>query len=247
MSEPNTETLLLEETSRIPPPNPNHEPLKVNVYQRMAQAAAQLVPLFPYDHAGAIVPCGNVLIGGPETEYGHFFHWNTVNEVVVVYGAHQSMLATGQIMATQNLHGVNSYLRDQKEEGAYAVIVVTQHQSEEGDQSEALIARCQNCKAEIVRHEYDATPFGLPGYDAARYGSADDPVHQFATTVGSATFADIRNTDEGRTCKECGHVNTPFPGARWGWARQVAQTTAVNAAYHALRKSAQPALEEAGR
>jgi hypothetical protein len=73
----------LEDTRRIPPPDPDREPLKVNVYERMSKAAAQLTPLFPYDSAGAIIPAGAVLVGGPDVEYGHFFHWNTVNEVAV--------------------------------------------------------------------------------------------------------------------------------------------------------------------
>ncbi|POM23166.1 hypothetical protein BTM25_43180 [Actinomadura rubteroloni] len=235
---------LLEDTRHIPPPDPDLEPLKVSVYERMAKAAAQLMPLFPYDHAGAIIPCGNVLIGGPENAYGHFFHWNTVNEVVAVYGSHKSLLATGQIMATQNLHGVNSFLRDEKDPEAFAVIVVTQHQSVEGGQTEAMIARCKKCKAELIRHEYDATPHGLPGYDAERHGGPDDPVHQFSTALGSAEFADLRNTDEIRVCAGCGHANDPFPSAQWGWARQVAQTRAVNAASQSLIQTAASAEED---
>ena len=43
----------LEDTRRIPPPDPDREPLKVNVYERMAKAAAELMPLFPYDSARA--------------------------------------------------------------------------------------------------------------------------------------------------------------------------------------------------
>ncbi|MFI6583180.1 hypothetical protein [Embleya sp. NPDC050493] len=227
----------VEETRYIPPPDPDFEPLKANVYERMAKAASQLMPLFPYDHAGAIVPCGSVMIGGPDREYGHFFHWNTVSEVVVGFGSQGSMLSSGHIMATQNLHGVNSFLRDEKDPTSYAVVVVTQHQSEEGDQSEAMIARCRKCKAETVRHAYDATPVGLPGYDTERYGREEDVVHQFPTAVGSAEFAALRNTEPGRVCAQCGHVNDGFPAARWGWARQVEQTRAANAAYHALRSA----------
>jgi hypothetical protein len=176
----------IEDTRRIPPPNPDREPLKVNVYERRAKAAAELMPLFPYDSAGAILPAGAVMVGGPDMEYGHFFHWNTVNEVVVTYGGNGAMLAPGQIMALQQLHGVNSFLRDEKDPEAFAVMVVTQHQSSSGDQSEALIARCKKCKAELVRHSYDATPHGAPGYDAKRYGADGDPVRQFSTMVGSA-------------------------------------------------------------
>lgn len=245
MSQLVDEQVRLEETRRIPPPDPDLEPLKANVYERMSKAAAQLAPLFPYDHAGAIVPCGSVMMGGPDKAYGHFFHWNTVNEVIVVYGSHKSMLASAQIMAAQNLHGVNSFLRDEKDPEGYAVVVVTQHQSEDeaDDQSEAMIGRCKNCKAELVRHDYDSTPFGLSGYDEARYGHAGDPVHQFATTLGSAEYAALRNSDEGRTCAGCGHVNELFPGDAWGWARQVSQTRAVNAGYHALRAAAQEARQ----
>jgi hypothetical protein len=32
----------LEQTRRLAPPDPDREPLKVNVYERMAQAAAEL-------------------------------------------------------------------------------------------------------------------------------------------------------------------------------------------------------------
>jgi hypothetical protein len=224
----------IEDTRRIPPPDPDREPLKVNVYERMAKAAAQLMPLFPYDSAGAIVPCGAVLTGGPDKEYGHFFHWNSVNEVVVTYGANSAMLAPGQIFVTQQLHGVNSFLRDEKDAEAFAVMVITQHQSSSGDQKEAVIARCKQCKAELVRHSYDATPHGLPGYDAERYGGETDPIRQFATLYASTEFVALRNSDEGRTCAECGHVNAVFPAERWGWERQVEQTRAVSAAYHSL-------------
>jgi hypothetical protein len=224
----------LEDTRRIPPPDPDREPLKVNVYERMAKAAAQLMPLFPYESAGAIVPCGAVLVGGPDMEYGHFFHWNSVNEVVINYGAKSSMLATGQIYVTQQLHGVNSFLRSEKDPDAFAVLTITQHQSTSGNQTEALIARCKKCKAELVRHSYDATPHGLPGYDPKRYGAEDDAVRQFATMFASDEFASLRNSEEGRTCGECGHVNDVFPARQWGWAREVWQTRAVSNAHRSM-------------
>ncbi|MFD4603040.1 hypothetical protein ACFWPQ_34070 [Streptomyces sp. NPDC058464] len=238
MTENVVEQTGLRETRQIPAPDPDREPLKANVFEAMAKAASQLTPLFPYDHAGSIVPCGAVLIGGPDNTYGHFFHWNAVNEVAITYGSNQAMLATGQIMATQHLHGVNSFLRDEKNPEAYAVMVITQHQSEEGDQTEALIARCTNCKEELVRYDYDATPFPLPGYDTARHGEADAPIRQFPTTLGSIEFVHRRNSEEGRTCSSCGHVNDPFPADIWGWARTVTQTHAVTRAHRALREAA---------
>jgi hypothetical protein len=82
-----------------------------------------------------------------------------VNEVVVTYGANKAMLAPGQIFVTQQLHGVNSFLRDEKDPEAFAVMVITQHQSTSGDQREAVLARCKKCKAELVRHEYCLRPW----------------------------------------------------------------------------------------
>jgi hypothetical protein len=228
----------LDDSRRIPPPDPDREPLKVNVYERMAKAAAELTPLFPYDSAGSIVPAGAVLVGGPDMEYGHFFHWNTVNEVAVTYGSNNAMLASGQVFVTQQLHGVNSFLRDEKDPDGFAVIVITQHQSSSGDQSEAVIGRCAKCRAELVRIEYDATPHGLPGYDAKRYGGDEVALRQFPTLKGSAEFIAARNSDEGRTCGACGHVNDIFPGDRWGWERAVLQTGAANAAHRALVEAA---------
>jgi len=224
----------LEDTRRIPPPDPDREPLKVNIYERMAKAASQLMPLFPYDSAGAIVPCGAVLVGGPDMEYGHFFHWNTVNEVVVTYGSNKAMLASGQIFVTQQLHGVNSFLRDEKDPEAFAVMTITQHQSTSGDQQEAVLARCKKCKAELVRHSYDATPHVLPGYDTEHLGGDDDPIRQFATIYGSIKFVEMSNSEEGRTCAGCGDVNDVVPAGQWGWERQVYQTRAASAAYHSL-------------
>ncbi len=221
--------------NHIPAPNPSREPIKVNVYERMSAAANQLLPLFPYDDAGSIVPCGAVLWGGPDLEYGHFFHGNSVAEVVVVYGSNQSLLSSGQIFATQPLHGVNSFLRDEKDPQAFAVMTITQHQNEGGDQREYLIARCKGCKAELVRVDYDSTPHGVEGFDPFRFGGApDDRVRQFATTAGSEEFTYRRNSDEGRTCDGCGMVNDVFPTHQWGWARQVRQTRVVNDAHRAL-------------
>jgi hypothetical protein len=179
-----------------------------------------------------------VLIGGPDKAYGHFFHWNTMDEVTVVYGSKGCLLNTGQIMANQNLHGVNSFLRDEKDPEAFSVIVVTQRQTEEGDQKERMIARCKQCKAEIVRHDYDSTPYGLDGYNPERHGCEDDRVRMFSIALASVEFAGIRNSEQGRTCAACGHVNEPFPTALWGWERKVAQIRAVNAAHRELVQAA---------
>ncbi|MGW4774348.1 hypothetical protein ACWEO2_40695 [Nocardia sp. NPDC004278] len=223
---------------RIPPPTGKREPLKVSVYERMAKAGAELVPIFPYDDAGAMVPCGALMYGEPGKDHGHFFHANSVSEVTVIFGANDAMLQTGQIMALQKFHGVNSFLRDQENPEAFVLVTVTQLQSEEAGQQEAMVAKCQSCKKEMLRHQYDAGPEGAPDFDPTRFGKADDVYRQFSTMVGSHEFAAIRNSDAGRTCGNCGHVNTEFPADPWGWGRVVEQTRVANAAYHALRKTA---------
>jgi len=79
---------------------------------------------------------------------------------------------------------------------AFIVMVITQHQSTSGDQREAVLARCKKCKAELARHDYDATPHGLPGYDAKSYGADEDPIRQFATLYHSLKFVE-RCIDQG--------------------------------------------------
>lgn len=239
MSQLNGEPVRLHETHEIPPPDPDFEPLKANFFERMAQGGAQLIPLFPYDHAGSIVPCAAALIGGKDKAYGHFFHWNEADEVTVSYGSRGSVVGAGTIMANQNLHGVNSFLHDEQDPESFTVMTITQHQGEEGEQKEAMIARCKKCKEEIVRHEYNATPHGLEAYDAQRHGADDVRLRQFATILGSAEFADIRNSDAGRTCAACGHVNDLFPTEPWGWERVVGQTRALNAARRTMLQAAQ--------
>jgi hypothetical protein len=199
----------MEPTRRIPGPDGKREPMKASIYERMSKAGANLMPIFPYDDAGAIVPCGTVMFGGEDRDHGHFFHGN------------------------------NSFLRDQTDPNAFVVATITQRQSEEAGQHEELVAKCKNCKQEIVRVEYAAGPPGAPDFDPTQFGRVDDKYHQFSTLAGSREFIAHRNSDEGRTCKNCGHVNDVFPEGPWGWHRLVDQTRVVNAAFHELRTKAE--------
>src|SRR5207237_952168 len=87
-----TETASAAPPRRIPSPRGDKEILKVNIYDRMQSGNTQLLPLFPYFGEGAVVPCGAILRGEPGADWGHFFHWNTVDEVVVVYGGRGGLL-----------------------------------------------------------------------------------------------------------------------------------------------------------
>lgn len=226
----------------VPPPSGPREPLKVSVYERMSKSNAQLMPIFPYDGAGAIVPCGAVLYGGPDRTHGHFFHWNTVSELLVAWGCNEGMIATGSLMATQPFHGVNSFLRDEKKEGAFMLATITQRQSSEAGQREALSAKCEKCKQELVKLEYASAPEGAPDYDPTAFGGQEgDPFLQFSTMWGSQEFVKIRNSEEGRTCQECGHENYIFDQMPWGWNVFYDKTRIANEAYRSLEAAAKGA------
>lgn len=223
-------------TPRIPRPDSTRAPLKSNIFRFASGISSQLQPMFPYESAGNLVPCVAVIQGVDDGHYGHFFHSNSVEEIAVVFGSNKAMLATGAVFATQQLHGVNSFLKDPKDPEAFIVITITQRQSESGDQREAIVFRCQKCSHELVNFKYNATPRDIAGHDPAQWGGHhDDAVSMFPTLWGSVTAADMYNaTEDSRTCAECGHVNPEFPEHLWGWRRWVTQQRSVNTAKLAL-------------
>lgn len=231
---------------RIPPPSPAREPLKVNVFDMLTGAVSQLQPVFPYHDAGAMVPCGGIFTGDPDdNKFGHFFHYNTVEEVAVTFGANDAMLQTGQIFVTQQLHGVNSFLRNPDNPEAFILMTITQHQSEEGDQNEAILFRCQKCHEQLLRHDYNATPKGVEGHDPSQWGGADDDeVTPFVTIWGSNKAAMDYNDETVRTCPKCGHLNPTHPHHKWGWERYVRQVRTAESGKRALRSAAASATEE---
>src|SRR5438105_4162427 len=143
---------------RIPHPREDRPPLKVNIFERMQAGNCQLLPLFPYEDADSLVPAGAIFRGEHGADFGQFFHFNTVDEVAHVFGANGALLQTGQIYATQPLHGVNSFLKDPTNPDNFLVLTVTQHQRASGPQSEAVIFRCGKCHELLERYEYDAQP-----------------------------------------------------------------------------------------
>ena len=224
---------------RIPPPTADKEVLKVNVYERMQCGNTQLLPLFPYYGEGACVPCGAILRGAPGADWGHFFHWNTVDEVVTVYGGAGGLMQTGQIFATQKLHGVNSFLKNPTDDASYLVITITQRQSVAAPQREAIIMRCGKCAEQLVRFDYDAPPLA-----PASARPADADAHPaFLTIVQSWAVLDRYNADPAqRHCAKCGTDNPPFPLERWGWGHYSRQSETVNAARRALDAAAREHL-----
>ncbi|MGH7899484.1 MAG: hypothetical protein ACREQQ_16130 [Candidatus Binatia bacterium] len=220
-------------TRRIPPPDGSREPLKVNVFEKMQTGNTQLMPLFPYLGPGAIVPAGAIFQGAPNADYGQFFHSNSVDEVVVVFGAEGALLQSGQVYVTANTHGVNAFLKDQTNPESYLVVTITQRQRVGERQQEALVIRCRKCSEPLVKLEYDATP--APGDSRTEEG----PYGMFPTIPWSARMAEeLNESEEKRTCAKCGTVNPRFPLPPWGWAAYREQSRTVNASWRAFRKAA---------
>jgi len=216
----------------IPPPRADRPPLHANVFEAMQRGNTQLMPLFPYLHPGAMVPAGAMILGGPNAAYGHFFHHNTQDEVVVAMGCSGAVLATGQVFVGGRIHGVNSFLKNEKDPTSFAIMTITQRQADSGPQTEACSLRCEKCHEEIFLKEFDATP----APDALE---GDHPFVSVA--VLPDLFAEFNNDVARRTCSSCGHVNAPFPVAAWGWDKYAEQSAAAIAGRKALLGVARPA------
>jgi hypothetical protein len=213
---------------RIPRPRDDRPPLKVNIFERMQTGNCQLMPLFPYMDADAIVPCGVLLRGAPGADFGQFFHRNSVDELAQVFGAEGATLQTGSIYVTQPLHGVNSFLKNSTNPDSFLLLTITQHQTARGEQQEAILYRCGKCHELLLKHEYDATP-------PPRGEQPTNEVLMLTTLQGSMEAeATYNEHPDNRHCPKCGFDNPPFPGERWGWRQYVAQTRSVNDARRAL-------------
>lgn len=214
---------------RIPPPSPHRPAVKANVFERMQSANTELVPLFPYYGPGAMVPCGALFRGKPDNDMGHFFHFNTQDEIVCVFGANGALLKTGQVLANPKLHGVNTFLRDPDDPDSFLVITITQRQSDGDDQDESLIFRCKACHEHLLEHRFSTVPAD----------ESDDRWPDFPTLGEGVAPVERFNADEGiRTCPKCGFVNPTFPLEKWGWAQWSRQRETVNMAWRALAATA---------
>ena len=147
-----------DENLVIPPPRRDRPPMHGNAFDVAQGSNTQLKPLFPYLHPGAMVPASALLIGGPDADYGHFFHHNTQHEIVLTLAANGAVLPTGQVFIGAVIHGVNSFLKNEKDAKSFATFVITQMQAESGVQTEACSLRCEKCHEQIFFKEFDATP-----------------------------------------------------------------------------------------
>jgi hypothetical protein len=224
---------------RIPRPTGERLPLKTNVFEVMQSANTQLLPLFPYLGEGAIVPCGATFSGGPH-DFGHFFHTNPLDEIVVAFGTDGGNIQPGDVHVLAKTHGVRPYLKDPTSPDSFLLVAITQREATEapGYGREAITFRCQKCAEELFSLEFAA--LALPPRDQRPADAETYPA--FGTLVGTLDAANAFNADEAqRTCKKCGTVTPPFPVDLWGLRAYVQQSRTVNAARRALDAAARAA------
>jgi hypothetical protein len=213
----------------IPKPDPEREPLKANAYRLAQHSPTALVPLFPYFDEGAIVPCVATFSGGPGKRYGRFQHFNTVDEVAVMFGASgQLSRGSGLVRVGPKLHMVQAPMDNAEDPANAGVAVITQRQSIGKEQREEYRFVCEKCDRRLFIRAVEANPPKRGSTQSA--GSA-----AFLTIVETYEAARRFNEDEkARTCRHCGHQNPPFPLESWGWDVYVRQSEVVRRAEAAL-------------
>jgi len=200
---------------RLGPPDPERAPLKANVYEFARQANSQLAPIFPVLGRGAHVPAITVFRGGTGIDLGQFFHRNTVEEIIICFGARNSLAGPGSLFMDGKMHGVAIPIAPDDPD-AYLVGIVTQRQLDSGEQNESVVFRCRECNAKVFQHDYDATP------GAATEDDRTDWMPMLPTLRGSVEAVALYNRDESlRTCPKCSTVNPCFPVDAWGWTNWV--------------------------
>jgi 3-hydroxyanthranilate 3,4-dioxygenase len=209
---------ILEEAPRperslvIGAPPADRAPLKANAYLCGRAEQTQLSPMFPYFAPGAIVPC-TAMFGSNHLDRGYFVHFNTVQEVLVCLGAEGAPYPyPGLVRVGPTTHPVGDK-PGQSPSFATALVVITQRQAVDEPQNEAILFYCEKCDHELFRRDYGAHEF-----PDALDGPADPAIIGLPTISQSAASTSAFNDSaELRTCKNCGHLNPPFPLPFWGW------------------------------
>ena len=218
----------------IPPPRADRPPLRVNVFEAMQHGNTQLMPLFPYLHPGAMVPAGAMIIGGPSVGYGHFFHHNTQDEVVLAMAANGAVLQTGQVFVGARIHGVNSFLKNEKDPEGLRHHGDHPAPSRQRPANRGVSLRCEKCHEEIYHKEFDATPpeDAMEGeHPFVSVALMPDCIRRIQRRRGEACLSQMRPRNE------------PFPVAAWGWDKYAAQSNAAIAGREALRLAMKPAAK----
>lgn len=209
-------------TRSIPPPDPSRPPLKANVFEMARNTATTLAPLFPYFDEGSIVPCLSVFRGGEGRRYGRFQHFNTVDEVIMMFGTPPGLVFVGP-----KLHPVGAPFEDVADPNNVAVALITQRQLFATPHREEYRFLCDECDRRLSVSPFDASP--------AKRGESDDG-RPFPTIVEGYAAATRHNSqEENLRCKHCGHQNEPFPIEAWGWGEYAHQSDVAAKARSAMQ------------
>jgi 3-hydroxyanthranilate 3,4-dioxygenase len=219
----------------IAPPSDDKIPLKVNIYDFARTATTALNPMFPYFAPGCIVPCIALQDPGHRGAMGYFVHYNTVQEVNLCVGSSGSFRVSGGVSVGPTTHPVGDKPGQPSNPGMFYLGVITQRQSVDAPQKEAMIFLCEKCEKEVLRRDYDADSF-----PDQLDGPADSQLIGLPTISQSSAAAGAFNESEtSRTCSHCGHVNAPFPTAYWGWDHYRRRTAIAVAAKKLMSEAAE--------
>jgi hypothetical protein len=216
----------------IPPPSADKEPLKTNLYRFIQTSVTALAPLFPYFDEGSIVPCSATFRGAPRRRFGRFQHFNTVDEVVIVFGAQGGRGVPGLVAIGPKLHLVGGILENEDDASLMVIAVITQRQSMGATQREEYRFICDNCDRRLFVYKVDATP---PKRATQKASVGSYP--PFPTIVETYEAARRFNEDEqSRKCAHCGHLNPRFPTESWGWDAYVTQSEIAKRGAESIEK-----------
>jgi hypothetical protein len=194
----------------IAPPDPHKPPLLANIFHASRGAVTSQLPIFPYMDDGDITVSGTVFVGGKGSDTGVFYHFNTRDEIAIIFGAEGAPIRSGDTFTGAREHSVGGYLEHPEDPESVVLLTVIQRQSERGEaQSEAMSWLCSGCQGILLKQSYPAKPTMSrpPGFS---------PPPQSVLEAAKAIKSFNSNVAE-RTCKTCGHVNEPFPIHMWGW------------------------------
>jgi hypothetical protein len=197
----------------LPLPDPARPPMIANIFHAVRHANTKLMPMFPYCQDGCIVPGASVFSGGRGRGIGAFHHENSVDEVSIVFASVGGGIRTGDVFVGAREHLVGAFFHEEEGENNLMVIAVVQRQAEAGiPQSESLSFLCEKCQSTLLRHGYSGKS------EQSHNEPAGDRAPPLETLTEGALWArEFNDSQDLRTCKQCGHVNPPFPLHIWGW------------------------------
>lgn len=185
-------------------------PVRINVFDFARSTGSSLVPLFPYLGDGDIVPCLSVYRGGAEASV--FQHTNSVEEIYMWFGARGGPIRPGQVRVGEREHPVGAFLP--KDPNAYSLVVITHREAEAGvPQEEVFTVVCEKCSTPLVVHPFDAK-----AHDREGMAIPDGYAVPIPTIMGTyAGVQKLNESEESRTCKNCGHVRDTFVVSAYHW------------------------------